>query len=56
MATSSVSVSQLEEVARAQGVTFRRGDILLLRFGFIKMYYAFSQEERTALGNKEETL
>ena len=56
MATSKVTVPQLEEVAKAQGTTFRRGDILLLRFGFTKAYYNLSDEDRFAISQKPETL
>jgi hypothetical protein len=56
MTTSRVTVAQMEEVAKAEGVTFRRGDILLLRFGFTKAYYAFTDDERLAVSKKQETL
>jgi len=49
MATSKVTVTQLQEVAKAQGVSFRRGDILLLRFGFTKAYYELTDEDRSAI-------
>jgi len=55
MTTSKVTAAQLEEVAKAEGVTFRRGDILLLRFGFTKAYYAFTDDERLAISKKQET-
>lgn len=48
-------MAELEECARAQGVTFRRGDILLLRIGFIQKYYTVTTEERDALGGRPET-
>ncbi|KAJ7061472.1 putative cyclase-domain-containing protein [Mycena amicta] len=51
----AVTVAHLEAAAQAQGVKFRRGDILILRVGFIKKYYEASQEERDALGTLQET-
>lgn len=50
-----ISVAELEACARAQGVKFRRGDILILRVGFIKKYYEVSQPERDALQLRSET-
>ncbi|KAJ6567081.1 putative cyclase-domain-containing protein [Mycena capillaripes] len=47
--THPISVKDLEACAEAQGVKFRRGDILILRVGFIKRYYEASQAERDAL-------
>ncbi|KAJ7119130.1 putative cyclase-domain-containing protein [Mycena epipterygia] len=47
--THAISVADLEACAKAQGVKFRRGDILILRVGFIKKYYEASQAERDAL-------
>jgi len=54
--THTISLAEIEECAGAQGVTFRRGDILLLRMGFIQKYYAATTEERDALGGRSETL
>lgn len=56
MATSKITVPQLEEVAKAQGVAFRKADILILRFGFTKAYYSLSDEDRLAISKKPETL
>jgi hypothetical protein len=56
MTTSKVTVAQLQEVAKAQGVIFRRGDILLLRFGFIKVYYELNDEDRSAIAKRKEEL
>ncbi|TFK35464.1 hypothetical protein BDQ12DRAFT_759712 [Crucibulum laeve] len=53
--THGVTVSELETVARAQGVEFRTGDILILRVGFIQKYHQVSQEERDGLRGKPET-
>jgi hypothetical protein len=54
--THGISVAELQECAHSQGVTFKRGDILLLRMGFIQKYYGATTEERDALGGKPETL
>ena len=54
--TNAITVKDLLEVAAFQGVTFRQGDILLLRVGFMQRYYASSQEEKDQLGAKPETL
>ncbi|RDB20341.1 hypothetical protein Hypma_012594 [Hypsizygus marmoreus] len=54
-ATYAITVAQLEAVAKKQGVQFRQGDILLIRAGFIKKYNDSTNEERVALGSKEET-
>ncbi|KAF7777723.1 hypothetical protein Agabi119p4_3795 [Agaricus bisporus var. burnettii] len=53
--THSLSVSLLEDIAKAQGVEFRTGDILLLRVGFIQKYERVSQGDRDALAQKPET-
>lgn len=42
----SITVQELEECAKAQGTTFRQGDILVLRVGFIKRYLGATQEEK----------
>lgn len=54
--THAITAADLKECAAAQGVSFRQGDILLLRVGFIQKYYAVSQEERDALPGRPETL
>jgi len=52
--TYSITVPMLEEVAKAQGVEFRTGDILMLRIGFIRKYMSehTRQEERDGLTEK----
>ncbi|KAJ7071791.1 putative cyclase-domain-containing protein [Mycena belliarum] len=52
--THPITVDQIEGCAKAQGVEFRRGDILILRVGFIKKYYESTQEARDALRGKPE--
>ncbi|KZT11175.1 uncharacterized protein LAESUDRAFT_754863 [Laetiporus sulphureus 93-53] len=54
--TYGLSVDVLQDCAKRQGVTFRPGDILILRVGFIRKFLAVTQEERDALGGKSETL
>lgn len=53
--THPITVKDLEACAEAQGISFRRGDILMLRVGFIKKYYESTQESRDALRGKPET-
>lgn len=50
------SASDLEACAKKQGVTFKQGDILLVRVGFMIKWAAVTQDEREALGSKPETL
>lgn len=54
--THSIPVKDLQACAMKQGVTFRTGDILILRVGFTQKWYAVSRAEREALGEKPETL
>lgn len=53
--THAVTVADLESCAKDQGVTFRRGDILILRVGFIQKYMVASKEDRDGLASKPET-
>jgi len=53
--THAISVANLEAVAKHQNVEFRRGDILLLRVGFIQKYHAVASTERQALSTRPET-
>ncbi|PWN44191.1 hypothetical protein IE81DRAFT_311036 [Ceraceosorus guamensis] len=46
MTTRAITLSELQECARAQGVRFHKGDILLIRTGFIDRYNRSSFEER----------
>lgn len=54
--THAVTVKDLEACAAKQGVTFRRGDILVLRVGFMQKWWAATRAEREALSEKPETL
>lgn len=47
----AITPRELEECAKVQGITFRKGDILLLRVGFIRKYYGSTREERDQLAN-----
>ena len=49
----AITPKELEECARSQGVRFQRGDILLLRVGFIRKYYESTREERHQLADAE---
>ncbi|VDB85207.1 unnamed protein product [Peniophora sp. CBMAI 1063] len=53
--THPISVAELESCARSQGITFRYGDILILRVGFIQKYNHESNEARAALSERPET-
>ncbi|KAI0355185.1 hypothetical protein OH77DRAFT_1425248 [Trametes cingulata] len=55
MTTHAVPAADLIACAQKQGVTFRRGDILLIRVGFIQRYYGGTQEERNSIAQKPET-
>lgn len=50
-----IPLADILACAKQQGVTFRRGDILILRVGFMQRFNAATQDERTALGSKPET-
>ena len=47
----AITPEELEECAKAQGTTFRPGDILLLRVGFIRKYCECTCEERDRLAD-----
>ena len=51
-----IPLADLLACAEAEGVTFRVGDILLIRGGFMVRYYGATEEERTELASKPETL
>ena len=52
----NIPIRDLEACAKAQGVTFRTGDILLYRGGFTQKWYGGTREEREALHKKPDTL
>lgn len=47
--TSPIPVSDLQKVADAQGVTFRRGDILFIRTGWNRAYSKLTDDEKLEL-------
>lgn len=47
--TTPITVDVLEQVAQAQGVQFKEGDILLIRTGWTNAYEQLSGEARTKL-------
>ena len=49
----AITPKELEECAKAQGIRFQRGDILLLRIGFIRNYYESTREGRDLLADFE---
>lgn len=51
-----IPIQDLEACAKAQGVTFRTGDILLYRAGFTQKWYASTRVEREALHTRADTL
>lgn len=53
--THAIPASDLEACAKKQGVTFKTGDILILRVGFTQKWYAATRQERESLASKEET-
>lgn len=48
-AKTPIPVGTLQEIAAKQGVTFRRGDILLIRTGWIRAYQKLSEEGQVNL-------
>ncbi|KAH9939439.1 hypothetical protein B0H21DRAFT_38796 [Amylocystis lapponica] len=53
--THPIPLADLLACAAKEGVIFRRGDILLLRVGFMQRWNATAQAERDALQGKQET-
>src|SRR5207253_10406694 len=47
----AISSAQFQEAARAQGVTFQTGDILLFRTGWTEWYNELSDRKRFELGH-----
>lgn len=52
-ATHSIPLAQLLEVAKQQNVTFKTGDILLIRTGWLPAYQKLSIDARAALPHRE---
>ncbi|KAI0091402.1 hypothetical protein BDY19DRAFT_623831 [Irpex rosettiformis] len=53
--TGAIPASDLDACARKQGVTFKTGDILLIRMGFTKKYLEAEQTARDSLSGRPET-
>ena len=51
-----IPVQDTEACVKQQGVTFKTGDILILRVGFTQKWYTATREERESLSVKDETL
>lgn len=49
LSTHSISVTAIREIAASKNITFRPGDILLIRSGFVDHYNTLPQPERDAL-------
>jgi kynurenine formamidase len=49
--TKSITVSTLKEVAKSQGTTFQKGDILFIRTGWIQAYDKLSDDECKTLAS-----
>ena len=56
LTTHAIPHSDLLACAKAQGVTFRPADSLIIRAGFMQRYAGATQEERDGLCEKPETL
>ena len=54
--THAIPAADLVACAKAQGVSFRHADILLIRAGFMLRYNGATQDERDGLQGKPETL
>ena len=48
-----ITVADLEACARAQNVTFEKGDILIVRFGWVHKYLSLDAAGRQALADKK---
>lgn len=55
MSNHKMTAENLESVAKAQNVTIREGDILLVRSGFTKGYSELSDEEKISWSHKTPT-
>ncbi|TCD64184.1 hypothetical protein EIP91_004459 [Steccherinum ochraceum] len=52
--THAVPASDLKACAKQQGVTFKQGDILIIREGFMARYLSATSQERNGLADKPE--
>lgn len=51
-----IPAKDLEACAKKQGITFKTGDILILRVGFTQKWLAATRQQREELSAREETL
>lgn len=49
----AIPLRELQAVAQDQGVTFKSGDILLIRSGWLEEYHKLTDDEKDALGLRE---
>lgn len=50
----AIPLCELLEVSRDQGVTFRRGDILVIRTGWVAAYSQLTDTEKERLGGRDD--
>lgn len=48
--TYRITLEDIQDCAKAQGVNFQYGDILIIRSGWVDAYLKLNQEQRDALG------
>ena len=53
-APHAITLGDVETVAEEQGVTFREGDVLFLRTGYVKAYASLSSDERVKVASVKE--
>lgn len=52
--SQAIPVSQLQEVARQEGISFRHGDMLLIRTGWLAQCNMLSTEEQDKLDGRDD--
>lgn len=50
----AIPLEQLVEISREQGLTFRRGDVLIIRTGWTAAYSKLSHTEKAHLGGRDD--
>ena len=50
----SIPLEQLLEIAQERNISFRKGDVLLIRTGWLDQYRNLSTEEQDKLGGRED--
>lgn len=53
-APHSITLDDVQAIAAEQGVTFRTGDVLFLRTGYVKAYQASDEERKTDIASRKE--